>query len=673
MFILTGIASAQSPSKKQVAPSDTASPKKLYIIKQAIVVEADRNSKIEQPHHYTTIESALQTEPSVSLIRRGNFALEPILRGMSGGQVAITIDGMKIHSACVDKMDPITAYIEPENLRQLEISTGSGDVSAAQTQGGTLNLVTVKPNLTNGLSGNGEVGWGGNSPLFRLRGSMNYSFGETALRGSFSMRKSGDYSAGDSKIISNSGFQKENYKFDLLHKFSSLQDISFAYIRDDARKIGYPALIMDATKTQSNIVSVDYKIREVSQRIPLITAKLYWNSVYHLMDDYSRSIAEIEHRIIMPGMYMPMEGKTQTIGLISDILFATQTQTFKLTIDMFHLSAFADMNMLPISKGAAMHVVNLADVGNLNSALAAEWNFEPIASDFRYSVAARFDYSKRSLRNFEGKNAFTAFLNSDNIERTYSVGSINSAVEYSISHQTSLRLSVARASRLPTHIENYGFYLYNPLDNAIYMGNPSLEPEHGWQSEFGIQHKTAYFQFKATTFTNYIENYIAGNTIIKPDTTNTQFPQAFRRYESIGTASLMGIEADILLSFDEHWSCHSTYRWQIGRAIDLQESLPWMPPMEISIKILWQSNKLWVELSSRITARQTAISHTISVEDETPGFLVLDLRAGVPIGESIVLNVGIENILDKFYWEYSSVRNLPSIGRNVHINANVSF
>jgi len=671
IFIKMGTAMAQSPQMKSVH-SDTTDKKKEFIIKQAIVVEADRNNSTAQPHHCTTIESALQSVSSISLIRRGNFALEPMVRGMSGGQVAITVDGMKMHSACVDKMDPITAYIEPENLQQLELSTGSSDVSAAQTQGGSLNLVTVKPKFTDRFSGNGETSFATNSPLVRLRGSVNYSHNNTALRGSFSIRRAGDFSAGNNQKIIRSGFQKENYKLDVLHKLSDVQDISIAYIRDEARNIGYPALVMDATQTQSNILSLDYKIRNISKSIPVVTAKIYWNSVHHLMDDFSRSTMEIENRSIMPGMYMPMDGTTQTTGLISDILFASQVQTLKLTLDVFHLSAFADMNMLPLSNGVPMHLVNLANVENLNSAIAAEWNYEPIVSDFHFRVAARFDYSRRNLNDAEGKSAFTAFWNSENILHSYSIASINAAIEYSISNQTSVGFSAARASRLPTHIENYGFYLFNPLDNAIYMGNPDLEPERGWQGEFGIQNRTSEFQFKGTAFANYIENYIAGKTIIKPDTSNKQFPQAFRRYESIGAVLLKGMEIDCSYFLD-NWKFRATYRLQLGNSQSLKESLPWMAPMELTTQIHWENDQTWAEIGSRFAARQTNLSYTIFIEDQTPGFAVFDIRAGLSVGGGVVLLGGIENIFDKYYWEYSSVGNLPSVGRNMYINVGISF
>ncbi len=58
----------------------------------------------------------------VNMIRRGNYAYEPVIRGLSGGQINVTIDGMKMLGACTDKMDPVSSYVEPQNLESISIS-----------------------------------------------------------------------------------------------------------------------------------------------------------------------------------------------------------------------------------------------------------------------------------------------------------------------------------------------------------------------------------------------------------------------------------------------------------------------------------------------------------------------------------------------------------------------
>ena len=64
-----------------------------------------------------------------TLLSRANFAQEPVIRGLSGGQIGLVIDGMPVIGACVDKMDPSTSYVEADNLQRLELSKGGFDLT----------------------------------------------------------------------------------------------------------------------------------------------------------------------------------------------------------------------------------------------------------------------------------------------------------------------------------------------------------------------------------------------------------------------------------------------------------------------------------------------------------------------------------------------------------------
>jgi len=119
----------------------------------------------------------------VSMLRRANFALEPSIRGMSAGQVGIVVDGMKIFSACVDRMDPVTAYVEVENLEKLEVSKGAFDMTRAPSLGGAINMVTHKPDFNRPFAIQAETGFESVSQLRLFRGVVNYANHSLAARG----------------------------------------------------------------------------------------------------------------------------------------------------------------------------------------------------------------------------------------------------------------------------------------------------------------------------------------------------------------------------------------------------------------------------------------------------------------------------------------------------------
>jgi iron complex outermembrane receptor protein len=58
----------------------------------------------------------------------------------SAGQVNVVIDGMKFFGACTDKMDPVTIYTEPVNLKSVDIKYAGDGMAMGASIGGSLNL-----------------------------------------------------------------------------------------------------------------------------------------------------------------------------------------------------------------------------------------------------------------------------------------------------------------------------------------------------------------------------------------------------------------------------------------------------------------------------------------------------------------------------------------------------
>ncbi|HRN58215.1 MAG TPA: TonB-dependent receptor plug domain-containing protein, partial [Agriterribacter sp.] len=94
---------------------------------QEVVVQHDarlRNSR-EKKHGtdlQTSSDQLLESIAGINMIKRGNYAWEPTIRGLNAGQVNVTISGMAVFGACTDRMDPASSYIEPNNLQSITVS-----------------------------------------------------------------------------------------------------------------------------------------------------------------------------------------------------------------------------------------------------------------------------------------------------------------------------------------------------------------------------------------------------------------------------------------------------------------------------------------------------------------------------------------------------------------------
>ena len=88
-----------------------------------------------------SIDEHLAQLSKVEMVRRGNYAWEPVVNNMATERVSTTIDGMKIFYACTDKMDPVTSYVESSNLQRISLNSGlDGNPQATGNIGGSIDL-----------------------------------------------------------------------------------------------------------------------------------------------------------------------------------------------------------------------------------------------------------------------------------------------------------------------------------------------------------------------------------------------------------------------------------------------------------------------------------------------------------------------------------------------------
>jgi iron complex outermembrane receptor protein len=61
-------------------------------------------------------------------------------------------------------------------------------------------------------------------------------------------------------------------------------------------------------------------------------------------------------------------------------------------------------------------------------------------------------------------------------------------------------------------------------------------------------------------------------------------------------------------------------------------------------------------------------------EDTTPGYVVMNIRGGYTFPkQNIILNGGIENVLDAYYHTHLDWGNIPRPGRNLYLSLALTF
>lgn len=108
---------------------------------EAVVITEAAKKKIEtEMKMAVSVDEFLASSDNISFIKRGAYAWEPLLNNMSSERSTITIDGMHIFGACTDKMDPVTSYIESNNLATIDIKSGQAGNMHGSTIAGSIDL-----------------------------------------------------------------------------------------------------------------------------------------------------------------------------------------------------------------------------------------------------------------------------------------------------------------------------------------------------------------------------------------------------------------------------------------------------------------------------------------------------------------------------------------------------
>ena len=616
-------------------------------------------------HTPATTEDLLARLPGVRMISRANFAAEPVVRGYQGGQISLTIDGMPVYGACVDKMDPASSYVEPENLRAVEVTKGASDLSQGSQIGGSVDLATERPAFGGAPTVRLETGVESNGMARRVRGAASASTGPLAVRVSGSYRGSEDYAPGGRDAIETSGYDKRNLAAAAALRLGDGHTLTAQVITDDAWLIGYPALLMDAVLAQARIGSLNYE--GTVPGLHHLDARLYANRVDHYMDDRERNVLARE---VMRGMYMPMGGDTRVLGARAEAMRHVGETALTLTADGHRLRQFGDMTMYSLYPGIRdMVLLNMGDVQALNGSVALTAR-RALGNRLTVSASGRVDATTRDVGRDAMRQLFERRTGSADIARRMAVPSVSATAQYALSPRTQLRLTVADAGRLPTLVEQYGHYVYNYVDGYFYTGDPDLAPERSRQIELGLAHAGSRVAFEASAYAHQLSDIVVGLADDEVVAGLAGSTYRFRLYDNVDRGWMAGGEISALARLAGGLEAVASVSAAWGQNVTFSEPLPMIPPVGGLVALRYDRRPVFAEIETRWALAQTRVARFTYAERPTDAFAVVALRAGwqpraVP---GLRVQAGVENLFDTYYQEHLAISDLAARGRGAFVS-----
>lgn len=626
-----------------------------------VVAKAKRKIETEMKMS-VTVDEFLASSENISFIKRGAYAWEPLLNNMSTERSTITIDGMHVFGACTDKMDPVTSYVESNNLSTIDIKSGQEGSLHGATVAGSIDLKRKSSpfGLDKRVNGSYQAGFEfNNNQLFNL-GNVSYSSDRFVADGSISLRKAGNYYDGHNQEVNHSQYSKFNTSLGLAYKTGPLSAVRLDAIFDKAKDVGFPALPMDLWLSRAIITSAAYKQLFEEGVVRVWESKLYFNAIEHYMDDTKRP----ENLV-----HMDMPGWSTTYGLVSKINLKKDSYSSEIQLNAYNNLSIAEMTMYPQDRSKkTMFAYSWPWVTSRFVGLSTNnsWDISEISQlNFGGSLGWNYNHSKYAEFNWifypnspQSKNRILPGLHASyqvNVDKfDFSVGS-------------------GYGHRAPSVSEGYGYYIYNSFDRYDYIGNPDLKNEISYETNASAGYKNDKLNVQAKVNYFYIQNYIVGRILSLGSPMNYQ-SVGVKGYTSLKYAKLlnMSINASYEVGRNLHWKGNLTY----ARATDDKNgNLPFIRPLSYLTSIHYSYGNLGVQTSLNGDFTQRDFSPEYG-EDETPAYMVWNISADYAFNFNrfrAILQVGAENLLNEYYSTYADWGNIPRVGRNVFTSLKLEF
>lgn len=658
VVFLSGI----SITKAQVTtPADTLPIRMLSSITIQASQDADTLQQFLLANKAMTTEEMLTKLHGVSLIRRGSYGQEPIIHGMSGAQLNVTIDGMKMFGACTDKMDPVSIYIEPQNLQSIAVQTGAQGSRLGSTVGGSINMQLLEPQFsTTTFAGTMGIAYQAVSSGVNAFTMGNYSSVTSALNYSINYRKANNYEAGGGEDIAFTQFEKMNVT--LSGKWKTEQGIwSAKVLADDGWNIGFAALPMDVGYAKARLAAIEYEHAQCHRLFSEWSAKLYYNSVQHSMDDSNRM--DVLMHMDMPGESYTTgafwEGKMQVVG----------KHVFNLRSDFFYNKVLAEMVMYP-DNGKPMYMQTWPSSARSDLGFFVEDTYI-INKRNKVKVSVRWDATGNFLHKGFGFDQALVF-GSVQESSFQQAKSFAAGLRKQLNSKIVVDWNVAFSDRLPSLSELYGFYLFNRNDGYDYIGNSNLETEKSVSSDLVLSFFSKYMEMNISSFYKYLSDYIYPYNLTE-FIAMTPGANGVRMYKNSASAVMMGLDFSILASLSKRIQVFSTLK-SIRGMNEEKKALPSTPPFSANLILKYSILKqISIQAECDAAMQQNRYNNEFG-EDATPAFAVYAIRLQREVrSHGLLVACGIENILDKHYHAHLDWGNIPRPGRNFYLNFSHRF
>ena len=640
----------------------------------------------------------LRRQPNISGIRRGGYALDPVVRGFRYSQISVFMDeGIHIEGGCPNRMDPVLAHIEPEQVNSLEIVKGPYLLQYGPAPSASIHIKT-RPDqsaFNRGFHATSHTGFDAGRNGLKQHISLLFSAEKAFLSLGGGIKDYDNYTDGNGKEW-NSSFSKKDISADAGFKTGKSGFLILSYRGSFGKDILFPALPMDETKGNTNIFSGYFERYNPANPEKRLTLSAYHSKVYHVMDNSFRP----QYTQVVP----PYNGIMQATAIANA---SSSGGRFSLSYPFKSLNILhgidtrvttkdgtRDMRMIMIMDGqeyTSEKKINLwrdaliFNTGLFTSAVLKKGKTEAF-------IAARLDLNHAESGDTlvvekEGKTWY------ESTPVNQVLFSISGNFTYRLSRKTTIGLGLARSQRTGDMQERYIKFLATGFDRYDYLGNPQIKPETNHQADLMLTYRPGKSQLLVNLFISRIDDYITG-VLLPPNVARplSQGAPGVKQFDNVDAAVFTGLEASLsLIPFkNSNIGVSGAYTFAYftkaekiilennqltGTEIIKNDPVPEIPALDATMIFSYKFRK--PRIKPQLTVRAVAAQNHVSIsyyEEKSPGYVITDLALNYYPHKSVSLVAGVSNLFDTAYYDHlnrkllGSNEKLYEPGRSFYIN-----
>ncbi len=636
----------------------------------------------------------LRSVPNISGVKKGVMGIDPVVRGFKYSQLNVMINGaVKIEGGCPNRMDPTTAHVDINDVKEMQILKGPFALKYGPSFGGVINLVTWRPVFYTSYQTHlrAFVGLQSNGAGFKSNIKLNGGNRFFTYQVTGGMKKYGDYKDGGGNEVpaslrsynanANFGFKIKNN-----HIIDAGVDASFG------RDVDFPALAMDEREDNTLIYKLNYLGTNIGHSINFVKVSSWYSDVHHVMDNKNRPFSDT---VVAVSTIDAVDA-----GIRAAVSFNIRQDILETGVDYEYIYKNGQrVKTMVLQPGLPVKEEQLWNNANIkNMGLYTEWHRKSDKVD--WGATLRFDLNSAEsdpmLRN--GMDGNPVYLN-DSTSSSFANISLNAGLSWHIDKDNELTFSVGRGVRSPDMSERYIVLLPVGYDRYDYLGNPKLKPEVNYEVDLSFEHISKHTcHLKPGVFFSYVTDYIGSErvppSVVRPQTKGVLGVKQFVNFKKVW---LTGFEISWISPEEKPWQIAANvaytygvnpvatgYKIENGQVVDeytlYNDALPEIPPFELNadFQYLFLNGKLVPGLHWRIVAAQNHVSDSYG-EEPSKAFQLVDIRVKYRFQKYVTVWGGVNNLFNTLYYEHlnrniiGSVIPLNEPGINFYLNFIFSF